>query len=64
MADFFSKLSSNLGDLGKIISEKAEEVSKKTEDAVEVQKITDGYIRFTAFKFSSFQMADRTFTGQ
>lgn len=39
MADFFSKLSSNLGDLGKIISEKAEEVSKKTEDAVEVQKI-------------------------
>ncbi len=43
MADFFSKLGSklgdNLGDLGKIISEKAEEVSKKTEDVVEIQKI-------------------------
>ncbi len=43
MADFFSKWGSkigdNLGDLGKIISEKAEAVSKKTEDAVEIQKI-------------------------
>lgn len=43
MADFFnklgSKLGSNLNDLGKIISEKAEVVSKKTEEAVEIQKI-------------------------
>lgn len=43
MADFFSKLGSKLGDnlndLGKIISEKAEVVSKKTEDVVEIQKI-------------------------
>lgn len=43
MADFFNKLGnklgSNLNDLGKIISEKAEVVSKKTEDAVEIQKI-------------------------
>lgn len=39
MADFFGNLKENLGNLGKTISEKAEVVSKKTEEAVEIQKI-------------------------
>ena len=39
MADFFGNLRENLESLGKTISEKAEVVSKKTEDAVEIQKI-------------------------
>ena len=39
MADFFGSLKENLENLGKTISEKAEVVSKKTEDAVEIQKI-------------------------
>ena len=39
MADFFGNLKENLESLGKTISEKAEVVSKKTEEAVEVQKI-------------------------
>lgn len=39
MADFFENLKENLESLGKTISEKAEVVSKKTEEAVEVQKI-------------------------
>ena len=39
MADFFENLKGNLESLGKTISEKAEVVSKKTEEAVEIQKI-------------------------
>ena len=39
MADFFGNLKGNLESLGKTISEKAEVVSKKTEEAVEIQKI-------------------------
>ena len=39
MADFFGNLKENLESLGKTISEKAEVVSKKTEEAVDVQKI-------------------------
>jgi len=39
MADFFGNLRGNLENLGKTISEKAEVVSKKTEDAVEITKI-------------------------
>lgn len=39
MADFFGSLKENLESLGKTISEKAEVVSKKTEEAVEIQKI-------------------------
>lgn len=39
MADFFGNLKENLESLGKTISEKAEVVSKKTEEAVEIQKI-------------------------
>ena len=39
MADFFGNLKESLESLGKTISEKAEVVAKKTEEAVEVQKI-------------------------
>ena len=39
MADFFKDLGSKLGDFGKVISEKAEVVSKKTEDTIEIQKM-------------------------
>ena len=39
MSDFFGSLKENLGNLGKTISEKAEVVTKKTEEAVEIQKI-------------------------
>lgn len=39
MADFFGNLKGNLENLGKTISEKAEVVTKKTEEAVEIQKI-------------------------
>lgn len=39
MADFFESLKGNLENLGKTISETAEVVSKKTEEAVEIQKM-------------------------
>lgn len=39
MAGFFNNLGSNLGNIGKTITEKAEVVTRKTEDAVEIQKI-------------------------
>jgi len=39
MGDFFGNLRGNLESLGKTLSEKAEVVSKKTEDVVEITKM-------------------------